>query len=83
MGVGIISTSPKQSLDKRLLIIYKDLTYLINKYDPQTVALENLFFNTNAKTALLVGQARGVIMLAAAQKKLDPWYEWDKGVGWG
>jgi crossover junction endodeoxyribonuclease RuvC len=65
LGVGVIETSSKLPLEKRLHTIYQDLTKLIKKYKPDCLSIENLFFGTNAKTALLVGQARGVILLAA------------------
>ena len=68
---GIISTSSKTPMEKRLLEIHKDILSLIKKYNPQAFIVENIFFNTNAKTALLVGQARGVAILTAAQKKLS------------
>ncbi|KKP79632.1 MAG: Crossover junction endodeoxyribonuclease RuvC [Candidatus Levybacteria bacterium GW2011_GWB1_35_5] len=44
---------------------------IIKKYKPEALAIEELFFNTNAKTAFIVGQARGVILLAASQNKLN------------
>lgn len=47
--------------------IYQELTDLINTYQPEEMAVEELFFNKNAKTAIEVGQARGVILLAGAQ----------------
>lgn len=67
---GIITTPPTDSEAKRLLTIYEDFLTLLRKFKPQAVALEQLFFNTNAKTALTVGQARGVIMLAAIKSEL-------------
>ena len=60
---GVITTPANLALEKRLLIIHKDLKTLIKKYKPDACALELLFFNTNAKTAMLVGQARGAAML--------------------
>lgn len=62
---GTISTDKNNSDEDRLHTIYKDLSVLLTTYQPDALALENLFFNTNAKTALTVGQARGVIMLRA------------------
>jgi len=44
---------------------------IIKEYKPQVLALESLFFNSNAKSALAVGQAMGVIKLAAAKKKIE------------
>src|SRR3989338_1052675 len=65
-----ITTSPKQPPSLRLLKLHQSLTSLISTYNPDVGALENLFFNTNAKTALIVGQARGVVQLSLAQNKI-------------
>ncbi len=67
-------TSAKLSLEKRLLLIGKEIEELIEKYSPDALALENLFFNNNQKTALAVGAARGVILYEAAKGNL-PVYE--------
>ncbi len=64
-AAGIISTPAHTPLSKRLLTIYKDINQLISEFHPSVLSLEELFFNTNAKTALLVGQARGIILLVA------------------
>lgn len=70
ISVGTIITASNLSIEARLEIIFTDLTTLIKKFKPEALALEQLFFNTNAKTALLVGQARGVVMLAAQLAKI-------------
>ena len=70
LGVGVIKTPANQALEKRLFTIYKDINILLKKYHPDTIAVENLFFGTNAKTALLVGQARGVVLLTAEMHKI-------------
>ena len=44
---------------------------VVEKFKPEAIAIEELFFNTNAKTAFVVGQARGVILLACSQKNLN------------
>ena len=62
---GCVETSPKLDLPDRLDLIYRNLVDLIDVNRPDLVSVESLFFNTNAKTALVVGQARGVILLAA------------------
>jgi len=54
-----------------LEIIHKNLEELINEYEPEEMAVEELFFNKNAKTAILVGQARGVILLAGSQAGIN------------
>lgn len=69
-GYGCIRTSPQLGLEKRLQKIYQEVSGLIEGYKPKEFAIEQLFFNTNTKTALAVGQARGVAILAAADKNL-------------
>lgn len=64
------TTSKTLTISERLLKLHKSLISLISRYHPDTCALENLFFNTNAKTALIIGQARGVVQLALAQQKI-------------
>lgn len=64
LGVGVIVTSAHDEMSKRLTTIYDDLCQLLAQFRPDAVAVEQLFFNTNAKTALSVGQARGVVMVA-------------------
>jgi len=71
LNCGCIETSPKKAVEKRLEEIYSEITKLIKTYSPEVLAIEELFFNTNAKTAFVVGQARGVILLAAAQSNLE------------
>jgi crossover junction endodeoxyribonuclease RuvC len=62
---GIISTSPKLPMPDRLLKIHKELKRLILKFKPNAVSIEEIFFNTNDKTAVTVSQARGVLLLTA------------------
>lgn len=68
LDYGAITTASKTPTDKRLKKIYEELILLIEKYKPDAVAVEELFFNTNIKTAMVVSQARGVIVLAGANK---------------
>jgi crossover junction endodeoxyribonuclease RuvC len=63
---GCIETTMKQSKGERLKKIYDDLLAVITDTTPDDMAIEKIFFNTNVKTALSVGQARGVCLLAAA-----------------
>lgn len=63
-------TKKQKSEENRLLLIYEEIARLIKKYKPDAVAVEKLFFTKNEKTAFTVGQARGVIVLSAVQKKL-------------
>ena len=72
---GAITTDAKTPFNKRLEIIYDELTAIIDKYSPEAMAIEKVFYNSNAKTVIDVSQARGVIMLAA-QKKGLPAYEY-------
>lgn len=70
LNYGCIETPSSMEVSLRLAVIYKEISKLIKKYSPQDLAVEELFFNTNAKTAFVVGQARGVILLAGAENKL-------------
>lgn len=67
---GCIETAPKLAVEQRLNQIHQSLIKIIEEYRPEAMAVEELFFNTNAKTAFVVGQARGVILLTGAQKKI-------------
>jgi crossover junction endodeoxyribonuclease RuvC len=67
LDYGAIETSPTLSDAERLVIIHREIDVLIKKYKPDIVGVELLFFNKNVRTAMTVGQARGVILLAAAQ----------------
>ena len=74
LDYGIISTSAKEDFSIRLKQLHQELTQLIKKYQPTEIAVEQLYFAKNVKTALNVGQARGVILLTAILNKL-PLYE--------
>lgn len=65
LNFGIISTKAKIPLEDRLQTIYQELLEIIKKEKPDCLAVEELFFAANSKTALSVGQARGVVLLAA------------------
>lgn len=67
---GCFETSPKDDVPTRLLQIHKKISTIIQEYTPDFIAIEELFFNTNAKTAMVVGQARGVAMLTAAEHNI-------------
>ncbi len=64
---GCLVTSPDSSLPERLLAIHALVDELIELHQPQLLAVERLFFSKNVQTAFAVGQARGVVLLAAAQ----------------
>jgi crossover junction endodeoxyribonuclease RuvC len=70
ISYGTIRTSAKHALSKRLLQLQQDFSQLIATYKPTHVAVEELFFCNNAKTALIVGQARGVILCTAEHYSL-------------
>lgn len=65
-----IFTDKNLSTSDRLAIIFEELNSLIKKYHPEEVAMEDLFFGNNSKTAIVVGQARGVIMLSLQQNRI-------------
>ncbi len=67
---GCIETSAKLKNEERLLQIHQEITKIIKKYKPDALAIEELFFGANSKTALVVGQARGVVLLCAGQHSL-------------
>lgn len=71
LDYGIITTDKDLYIPERLKLIYDELSLIINKYNPEDVAMEELFFNKNVKTAIKVGQARGAAILAAKNKGLD------------
>ncbi|MBO5020688.1 MAG: crossover junction endodeoxyribonuclease RuvC [Clostridia bacterium] len=64
-GFGAITTKAGEEFPKRLKSIYDDMLYVIDKYKPEALSIERLYFNTNTTTAIDVAQARGVIVLAA------------------
>lgn len=66
-----IETSRKAAHEERLLHIGTELEEIIQKWKPQTLAIESLFFNRNANNALKVSEARGVILFTAAKKGLN------------
>ncbi len=67
---GAIQTSKKNSMAEKLGHIYKSLTALIETHHPDLVAIEEVFYSVNAKSALKLGQVRGVAMLAACTADL-------------
>jgi len=71
LACDVICTSAKMPLAERLLCIYKELNTVIATHKPQESAMEELFFAKNARTAMTVGQARGVAMLALANNGLS------------
>lgn len=72
VSFGIISTPKDSSAPARLEMLFDQLKTLLKKYKPDTAAVEKLFFQSNVKTALSVGQARGVIMLCLQKAGIEP-----------
>ena len=72
LDYGTIKTSAKASLSDRLEILSCELTKIIKKYNPEAIAVEQLFFCKNVKTALTVGHARGIVLLTAKQHQIEP-----------
>jgi crossover junction endodeoxyribonuclease RuvC len=70
LSAGVIESTSNYKQSERLEIIYKGIKKLIKKYKPHIIAVESLFFSRNTKTALSVGEARGVILLAAQLQKI-------------
>ncbi len=67
---GCLETLPSHALPQRLLVIHQGILELIETHNPRFVGVERLFFNRNVQTAFAVGQARGVVLLAAAERGL-------------
>lgn len=72
---GVITTSKDEKTPQRLALIEQGLNALIDKYKPDCIALEELFFQNNQKTAITVAQARGVLLLTAV-KRCSKLYEY-------
>ncbi len=70
LGYGAIRTPANERVDLRLRNIYDQLSLLLDEFEPDALAIEQLFFNRNVTNALAVGQARGVVILAAAQRTI-------------
>ena len=67
---GCIKTLPDYNLPQRLLVLKKELSKIIIKHKPDYLAIEQLFFGRNAKTAMVVGLARGVMMVTSAEQRV-------------
>ena len=70
LDFGIITPNKKDSLSNRLNTIYTDISMIIDKFNPNIVSIEEVFFGKNVKSALLLGHARGASMLSASNKKI-------------
>ena len=72
ISYGAITTQPGPDISLRLREIYDDMCLLLDTVRPDAVAVEELFFTNNVTTGIAVAQARGVILLACAQRGLIP-----------
>jgi len=72
---GIISTTADQPLEKRLKTIYLDLKTVIKEYQPKAMSVEGSFFGKNVRSMMMLGHARGMALLGAAQAGI-PVYEY-------
>ncbi len=71
VGYGAVTTNAGTPFCERLEIIYNDLMTVIEKYRPECMSIEKLYFNTNTTTAIDVAQARGCILLAAQKSGIS------------
>jgi crossover junction endodeoxyribonuclease RuvC len=67
---GCIESGKEQDTSERLLHIYTEVSFLLEKYPPAQIAVEKLFFTKNITSAMSVSEARGVILLLAGQQKI-------------
>jgi crossover junction endodeoxyribonuclease RuvC len=68
---GVVETKPEEAPEKRLTRIHKALSELIEWHEPKALALEDLYFGRNVRSAMTVGQAYGVALLAAGQRGVE------------
>jgi crossover junction endodeoxyribonuclease RuvC len=66
VAYGLLETPPEMLPEKRLQTLYRGVVEIILQYKPEALAVEELFFGRNVTTAIHVGQARGIVLLAAA-----------------
>ena len=70
LGGGVIRAGKKAALADRLLAIHEELTAVVDQFNPEAMAVEDLFNAKNARSSLILGHARGVILLAGARAGL-------------
>ena len=70
IAFGAIKTPPKIDIAERINMIYDEMNRIIETYHPNEIAVEELFFNTNITTGIMVAEARGVILLSAVRHQL-------------
>ena len=74
LAYGLIKSDTKEKLPKRLNYIFEEMNKILDKFMPDVLAIEDAFYSKNVKSAMILGQARGSIILAAAQANI-PVYE--------
>ena len=70
LDYGAVTTQAGQPFEQRLEIIYDEISAIMERWQPQAMAIEKLFYNNNAKTVIDVSQARGVLVLAAQKHRV-------------
>ena len=70
LGFGAVETSSDMNFNHRLEYIYDEIYSILSRCRPDAVAIEKLYFQSNQKTAIMVAEARGVILLAAQKLKI-------------
>ena len=68
---GAVTTNAGTDFNTRLLEIYNDICVILDRYKPEAMAIERLYFTSNQKTAIAVAEARGIVLLAARQRNID------------
>ncbi|MEA3407708.1 MAG: crossover junction endodeoxyribonuclease RuvC [Chloroflexota bacterium] len=71
VSYGVIRTPANTPVGERLAKIYQEMSHLLGEYHPDVAAVEELFFCRNVRTAMMVGEARGVLLLALAEAGLE------------
>jgi crossover junction endodeoxyribonuclease RuvC len=70
-ALGVLSTSPEKDLPNRLAEIAREIEDLLDEYQPSAVAVERIFFQSNVRTAMSVGQVSGLVLSAAARRNIE------------
>ena len=70
IAYGAIRPPKKQGLEKRLFYLFNEMNQLNDKFDPDILAIEDSFYSNNVKSAMILGQARGTILLSAARASI-------------
>ena len=68
---GAVTTAAETDFNTRLLEIYNDVCVILDRYKPEAMAIERLYFTSNQKTAIAVAEARGIVLLAARQRNIE------------